>query len=151
MRRPLPFAIAATALMLLIAAPALSLREDTAAVAMFPEDFETRVGFDLASQALGEGAMGPVQVLADYGRENVDTAAVEGYAETVGGLPGVESVAAPVVSSDGRKALVVITPSEGPESDSTKALVERLRTTARRTERSPASAAPRPRTRTTPR
>ena len=130
MRRPLPFAIGATALMLLVAAPALSLREDTAAVAMFPEDFETRVGYELASQALGEGAMGPVQVLADYGGENVDAAAVEGYAETVGGLPGVEAVAAPVVSRDGRKALVVITPSEGPESESTTALVERLRTMA---------------------
>ena len=130
MRRPLPFALGATALMLLIAAPALSLREDTAAVAMFPEDFETRVGFELATQALGEGAMGPVQVLADYGGDRVDTAAVERYGQTVGGLPGVEAVAAPVMSSDGRRALIVITPRDGPESGSTKALVERLRTTA---------------------
>jgi uncharacterized membrane protein YdfJ with MMPL/SSD domain len=130
MRRPLPFALGATVLMLLVAAPALSLREDTAAVAMFPEDFETRVGFDLATQALGEGAMGPVQVLADYSRDPVDTAAVERYRQTVGDLPGVESAAAPVMSRDGRKALVVITPTEGPESASTKALVDRLRTIA---------------------
>ena len=44
MRRPLPFALAATALMLLIASPALVLKENTAAIAMFPKDFETRVG-----------------------------------------------------------------------------------------------------------
>jgi RND superfamily putative drug exporter len=130
MRRPLPFALGATVLMLLVAAPALSLREDTAAVAMFPEDFETRVGYELASQALGEGAMGPVQVLADFGRDDVDIAAVERYRQTVGDLPGLESVPGPVISGDGRKALLVITPSEGPESASTKALVERLRTTA---------------------
>ncbi len=59
MKRPLPFALGATALMLLIAAPALSLKEGTAAIAMFPEGFETRVGFELAAQELGPGATGP--------------------------------------------------------------------------------------------
>ena len=72
MKRPLPFALGATALMLLIAAPALSLKEGTAAIAMFPEDFETRVGFELAAQELGPGATGPVQVLVDVGRAPVD-------------------------------------------------------------------------------
>ena len=61
MKRPLPFAIGATVLMLLIASPALSLKLDNAAIAQFPKDFETRVGFDLATQATGPGAMGPIQ------------------------------------------------------------------------------------------
>ena len=66
MRRPLPFALAATALMLLIASPALVLKENTAAIAMFPKDFETRVGFELAAQQLGgEGALGPIQLVFD--------------------------------------------------------------------------------------
>jgi uncharacterized membrane protein YdfJ with MMPL/SSD domain len=122
MKRPLPFAIGATALMLLIAAPALSLKESTAALAMFPEDFETRVGFDLASQELGPGAMGPVQVLLDFGQRDVDAAAAEQFAQSVDGAP-------PVISRDGRKALVVITPRDGPESEATAALVDRLRAT----------------------
>ncbi len=74
--------------------------------------------------------MGPVRVLADFGRAAVDPAAVERYTQAVRTLPGVEAVAAPVVSRDGRKALVVITPREGPEAASTTALVDRLRETA---------------------
>jgi uncharacterized membrane protein YdfJ with MMPL/SSD domain len=130
MRRPLPFALGATALMLLIASPALVLKEDTAAIAMFPEDFETRVGFDLASEKLGPGALGPVQLLADFGRDDVDPAAVDRFIGDVQGMPNVAQVAPPAVSRDGTKALIVVTPREPPESDETIALVDRLRTTA---------------------
>jgi uncharacterized membrane protein YdfJ with MMPL/SSD domain len=130
MRRPLPFAIGATAVMLLIASPALWLKEDTAAIAMFPKDFETRVGFDLASEKLGPGALGPVQLLADFGRDDVDPAAVDAFVADVEGMPNVAQVASPVLSTDGTKALIVVTPREPPESDATTALVDRLRTTA---------------------
>jgi uncharacterized membrane protein YdfJ with MMPL/SSD domain len=123
MKRPLPFALGATVVMLLIAAPALGLREDTGAVAMFPRDFETRVGFELAAGELGAGAMGPVQVLV----ERSDAAALAAYANTVRGLPGVAEVADPVSAGD--RALLMVLPSEGPESAATKALVERLRDT----------------------
>jgi RND superfamily putative drug exporter len=129
MRRPLPFAIAGTAVMLLIASPALWMKEDTAAIAMFPEDFETRVGFDLASEKLGPGALGPVQLVADFGGDGVDEAAVEGFVQEVQGLPDVAEVAPPAISQDGSKALVVVIPRESPESDSTTALVDRLRET----------------------
>ena len=66
MRRPLPFAIAATAVMLLIASPALSLKLEHRRDREFPKDFETRVGFELAAQQLGgEGALGPIQLVVD--------------------------------------------------------------------------------------
>ena len=133
MRRPLPFAIGATAVMLLIASPALWLKEDTAAIAMFPKDFETRVGFDLASEKLGPGALGPVQLLADFGRDDVDPAAVDAFVADVEGMPNVAQVASPVLSTDGTKALIVVTPREPPESDATTALVDRLRDDRRST------------------
>jgi RND superfamily putative drug exporter len=124
MKRPLPVAIGATALMLLIASPALSLKEDTAAVAMFPKDFETRVGFDLAQSKLGPGAMGPIQLVVDFGKPGED---VDGYLRQVSGLPDAAQVASPQPSRDGTKYLLVVTPREGPEAASTKALVDRLR------------------------
>jgi RND superfamily putative drug exporter len=127
MKRPLPFAIGATLLMLLIAVPALSLKLGNGAIAQFPKDFETRVGFDLASKAGGPGATGPVQVVADFGSKPVDTAALEGFAKTAQTLPDVASVSPAAVSTDGSKALVVLTPSTAPESDQTSALVERVR------------------------
>jgi len=122
MRRPLPFALAATALMLLIASPALVLKENTAAIAMFPKDFETRVGFELAAQQLGgEGALGPIQLVFDG--TNVD-----GFvASDIEPLPGVKAVSPGVPSRDGKKTLVVVTPDESPESEATLALVDRLR------------------------
>ena len=98
MRRPLPFALAATALMLLIASPALVLKENTAAIAMFPKDFETRVGFELAAQQLGgEGALGPIQLVFDG--TNVD-----GFvASDIEPLPGVKAVSPGVPSRDGKQ------------------------------------------------
>lgn len=121
MRRPLPFALAATAIMLAIASPALVMKENTAAIAMFPEDFETRVGFDLAAQQLGgPGALGPVELV-------FDGADVDGFVrERIEPLPGVKAVQS-VPSDDGSKTLVVVTPDESPESEATTALVDRLR------------------------
>ncbi len=81
MRHPLPFAIGATALMLLIASPALSLKLGNGAIDQFPKDFETRVGFDLASEATGPGATGPVQVVADFGSKPVDAAALAAFGD----------------------------------------------------------------------
>jgi RND superfamily putative drug exporter len=78
MKRPLPFAIGATALMLLIASPALSLKLDNGAIAQFPEDFETTVGFRLAAQAAGPGTLGQTQLVADFGARPVVTAGVVG-------------------------------------------------------------------------
>jgi RND superfamily putative drug exporter len=127
MRRPLPFAIGATTLMLLIAAPALSLRLGTGAIPQFPKDFETRVGFDLAARASGPGALGPVLVVADFGRARVDGAALDGFGRTLQGLPGVTAVTPPALSRDGRKALLAVTPRGAPESDATAALVDRIR------------------------
>jgi RND superfamily putative drug exporter len=129
MRRPLPFALGAAFVMLLIAVPALSMKENTAAVAMFPKDFETRVGFDLAAQKVGAGRLGPIQVLADYGSRPVDQAAVQRYVQGVQKLPGVKEVVAPLVSRDGRKALVQIIATDGFESDTSVRLVDRLRDT----------------------
>jgi uncharacterized membrane protein YdfJ with MMPL/SSD domain len=127
MRRPLPFALAATAVMLAIAAPALVMKTNTAAIAMFPEDFETRVGFELAADQLGgEGALGPIQLVADFNGP-ADEAALASFRQDLSGLENVRDVAEPVLSRDGTKALLVVTPDASPESEATLALVNRLR------------------------
>ncbi|MBE2318980.1 MMPL family transporter [Solirubrobacter sp. CPCC 204708] len=121
MRRPLPFALAATAVMLLIASPALVMKTNTAAIAMFPEDFETRVGFDIAAVQYGPGSLGPVQLVFEGNQ-------VDDYVRSdIQSLPGVAQVSPPQRSRDGTKTLVVVTPQESPESDATVALVDRLR------------------------
>ena len=128
MKRPLPFAIGATALMLLIAAPGLSLQLGTGAIPQFPEDFETRQGFELAASGPGgPGALGPIQMIIDFGSQPVDQPALEAFPPQLQKFPGVAEVAPAVISRDGRRALIVITPRRAAESDETAALVDRLR------------------------
>ncbi len=109
MKRPLPFAIGATVLMLLIASPALSLKLDNAAIAQFPKDFETRVGFDLAAQATSPGAMGPIQFVVTGG----DQAEVAALGATLGKQANVASVSEPVSSKDGTQDAVRDHPRQG--------------------------------------
>jgi uncharacterized membrane protein YdfJ with MMPL/SSD domain len=123
MRRPLRFAIGATVLMALIASPALSLELDNAAIAQFPKDFETRVGFDLATKVTGPGALGPIQFVVTGGERDE----VAALGATLAKQPDVASVSEPVSSTDGRRTLFVVTPAKAPESQATYALVDRLR------------------------
>ena len=83
MGRPVLFASLATAAMLVIAIPALSLNWGTGALAQLPKDNETRIGFEQAAQAAGPGALGPVLVVADGGDRAPDAAAVEKYRQAV--------------------------------------------------------------------
>jgi RND superfamily putative drug exporter len=134
MSRPILYASAATALMLIIAIPALSLKWGTGATAQLPASFETAKGIALAPNGLGAdgkpvgpGAGGPVQVVADYGAGSVDPQQVAAFRAAVPKLPNVAGVGKPVTSGDGHLVLVEVTPKTGPESDPTFALVQRLR------------------------
>ena len=127
MRRPVLFASLATATLLIIAIPALSLKWGTAALGQLPKDNETRIGFEQAAQAAGPGALGPVLVVADGGDRAPDAAAVEKYRAAVQQLPGVAAVSKPTTSSDGHAVLINVTPKDGPESDEAAVLVKRLR------------------------
>jgi uncharacterized membrane protein YdfJ with MMPL/SSD domain len=127
MARPIPYALAATAIMLALAIPALSLKWGTAALGQLPKDNETRVGFDKAAQALGPGALGPLQVVADFGKRPVNQGAVSQFISAARGTPGVAKVSPPLPASDGHAALVIVTPTTGPESSQATALVKRLR------------------------
>ena len=147
MRRPLPFAIGATVLMLVIASPALSLKLDNAAIAQFPKDFDTRVGSDLAAQVTSPGAMGPIQFVV--------TGAKPGDLAEIGVMlsqqDDVAQVSKPVSSADGSKTLFTVVPAKAPESAETYALVNRLRDASLPPAPRPSSAAPPRRTRTSPR
>jgi RND superfamily putative drug exporter len=127
MSRPVLYATGATVLMLVIAIPALSMKLGTGATAQLPKTFETAKGIELAAQAAGPGAGGPVQIVADYGKGNVDAAQVQQFGAAVQKLPGVAAVGQPVTSGDGHLALLEVTSANNPESDATYALVQRIR------------------------
>jgi RND superfamily putative drug exporter len=130
-RRPWISAIVTAAVLLALAVPALSLDFGNGALRQFPVDDPTRVGAELAAQATGPGASGPVQAIAELreGRatDGANRAALDSYVEELRTDPEVARVAAPQPSRDGTAALITAIPRHDAESDQADALVDRLR------------------------
>ena len=130
-RRPWVSALSAAAVLLALAIPAMSLDFGNGALRQFPERNETRVGAELAAQATGPGAAGPVQAIAELnnGRatDDANRAAVASYATELRRDPEVARVAPPLPSRDGRAALITVVPRHDPESAAAEALVDRMR------------------------
>ncbi len=74
-RRPLASALGATAFLLVLAIPALSLQTGNGALRQFPEGNETRVGFEAAAALSGPGTSSPIRVLAQFTRGTASDAA----------------------------------------------------------------------------
>jgi RND superfamily putative drug exporter len=130
-RRPVVTAAVSTALMLVLAIPALSLSTGDGALRQFPEGNETRVGAELAAKELGKGATGPVEVVATFesgvATDEGNSQALKRFAADVESDPQVAAVARAVPSRTGGAALIAVTPKADPESVPARQLVDRLR------------------------
>ncbi|HEX2161001.1 MAG TPA: MMPL family transporter [Thermoleophilaceae bacterium] len=130
-RRPLVTALAASALMLTLAIPALSLSTGDGALRQFPEGNETRVGAELAAKKLGPGAASPVEVLATFAKgKATDRSNQQALTSFVGAAkqdPQVAAIRPPVPSEDGGAAMIALTPRSDAESQRARDLVDRLR------------------------
>jgi uncharacterized membrane protein YdfJ with MMPL/SSD domain len=131
MNRPLLFATLAMGILLLLAAPTLSLELGNGALRQFPPDHETRRGAELAAQQIGPGAAAPVLVVADFRQGTAadpeSRTALDRYAAGIAGLDGVAEVSPPQISTDGGAALLRVVTTHDPESPEAFALVDRLR------------------------
>jgi putative drug exporter of the RND superfamily len=125
-RRPGWSAIAATALLLTLAAPALGLRLGASDSGNDPASTTTRKAYDLLAEGFGDGFNGPLLVVAHLGERN-DTATVDSLAATLRETPGVASVAAPALSPARDAATILVYPATSPQSEATTELVTRLR------------------------
>jgi RND superfamily putative drug exporter len=132
MRRPITAAALSAALMLALAYPALSLDWGNGALDQFPKDDPTRVAAERASAVQGEGAAGPMLVMArfrdgDAGSER-NAAAVERFTARAKRDRRVAAVAPPSASRDRTAVLIAVTPRDHFESDRADALLDDLRT-----------------------
>ncbi len=128
-RRPAVTAIAATAVMLVLASPALGLRLASSDAGNDPTGQTTRQAFDLLAKGFGPGFNGPLQLAVALPRPH-DTAAVSELTHALAGTPGVASVAPPRLNAAGTAAAVVAYPTTSPQSAQTSSLVARLRDSA---------------------
>ncbi len=123
-RRPLPYGIAATLLLLAMAAPVLGLRLGVSDDGTLPVTRTERRAYDLVAGAFGAGSNGPLLIAVDLrGAPEV----ADELAEAVAADPGIASVAPPQVDDDAGIAAIVAIPSSAPQAPATRATVERLR------------------------
>jgi putative drug exporter of the RND superfamily len=125
-RRPAVTAIVATALMLVLAAPALGLRLAASDAGNDPTTKTTRQAYDLLAKGFGPGFNGPLQLAVALPRAN-DSAALTQLTRAVSSTPGIQSVASPRLNPTGTAASIAAYPTSSPQSDQTASLVTRLR------------------------
>jgi RND superfamily putative drug exporter len=127
-RRPAVTAVAATALMLTLAAPALGLRLASSDAGSDPASQTTRQAFDLLAKGFGPGFNGPLQLAVALPRAG-DSVALTQLTHALSTTRGIASVAPARVNASGTTAAVLAYPTTSPQSAQTSSLVTRLRST----------------------
>jgi putative drug exporter of the RND superfamily len=125
-RHPVPIGLAATAVMLALAAPALGLRLGLSDAGTDPTSHTTRQAYDLLAKGFGPGFNGPLIVATALPHAG-DAAAVSRLSQSLSSTPGVASVAPPQLNSAGTTAVAFAYPTTAPSSKQTTDLVNRLR------------------------
>lgn len=132
MRRPWLSALAASALLLLLAAPAFSMVLGNSMQRQFEPTHEIRGGVNAAAEALGPGALGPVRVLVSFPDGNAASAPAKEpilntIRERMAQGPNVVSVSPPVFGEDYRHALLSAVLSVDPEDMAARDAVDWMR------------------------
>jgi len=122
-RRPVLAAVASTAVILVLAAPALGMK-----LSMPDESAQARGTMGYASYAtmasgFGPGFDAPLIVVASLPSPDASTTAL---AAAVRATPGIASVTPVVASSDGKAAMMIAYPTTGEQNPATDAIVNRL-------------------------
>ncbi len=126
-RRPWPFAIAATAVLLALAAPALGMRLGFPDAGNDPPDTMTRKSYDLNAEGFGPGTNGPLVIAADLPADPSAKAEVNSFAKRLRSEPGVAFVPPAVINPEGDAAIVNVIPEGSPQDEETADLVKQLR------------------------
>jgi RND superfamily putative drug exporter len=118
-RRPLPYGLAALALLAVLALPALSLKTGMPSIKVVPSGDNSREGYDAVQTGFGAGATGPVQIVAPSAQAAQAAATARrdpGIARVMPGQPGGAGM-----------VLVQAIPATGPSTTATGATIDRLR------------------------
>jgi RND superfamily putative drug exporter len=124
-RRPVPWAVGAATLMVLIALPVIDMRTWPQDAGSQTTELTTRRAHDLVSAELGPGATTDLVVVADLSR--VTQQQVADLGETLAEHPGLTAVTPPVESPDGAVAVIDLTPAYGSSDERVPDLVDDLR------------------------
>ncbi|KJK54145.1 MMPL family transporter [Streptomyces sp. NRRL F-4428] len=125
-RHPKLLGAVATAVMVVLALPTLSLHLGTSDQGNNPATSTTRQAYDLLAEGFGPGANGPLAVVARLDGAG-DRLAVDQLAQALRTTPGVASTGPAVLNHSGDTAVLTVVPDSAPQSRATSDLVDRLR------------------------
>jgi putative drug exporter of the RND superfamily len=126
--RPWPYLVAASILLLLLAAPALSLKTGWPNAGDNPRSTTERRAYDLLTDGFGPGFNAPLLVVADLKGTGLAADDVPGLAQRLAADPGVAQVGAPQASPNGDTVVLTALPTTGPADPATAQTLERIRT-----------------------
>src|SRR3984885_14610648 len=119
MRRPWASAMVASAVLIAMAVPALSMVLGNSLLRQFDSSHEIRAGVSAAAEALGPGALGPVQVMVTFPDVDASSPAhsqtLAAIRQEMGQAPEMISVAPPVFADNNSSAMLSGVLSVDPE------------------------------------
>lgn len=140
--KPWPFTIGATVLLLVMAAPMLTMSFGQTDASALPPSTTAYQANELLTEGFGPGSTGPLAVVSQLNQpatapQDVDVPSgtdprtldprLTDLSKALADTAGVSSVSAPVVSPDGGVSIISVTPTTGPADPATQVLVDTLR------------------------
>ncbi|MGW1401330.1 MMPL family transporter [Streptomyces sp. NPDC002405] len=123
-RKPLVAAVLAGAVLLVLAAPTLSMRLSNPDASVQPHDRSSYTSYEILSEGFGPGYGAPLVFAAEVGSGHTGLRPV---VEAVGRTEGIAHTTPPQVSKDGQAAIFMAFPRTGYQDEATADVVHRLR------------------------
>ncbi len=123
-RRPWPFAVVTTALLVAAALPIFSMRLGFTDAGNRSPSSHSRKAYDLIAKGFGPGTNGPLLIVADVRNGN---GGLGRAVELLRATAGVASVTEPTLNPAGDTAVITVIPTTKPQDRATTDLVHRLR------------------------
>ncbi|WP_245623120.1 MMPL family transporter [Spirillospora albida] len=123
-RRPLVAALTAGGILLVLAAPTLSMRLGQPDASVQPRDRSSHISYEILSEGFGPGYGAPLVFAAGIDSGAADLGPV---VEAVRSTEGIASVTPPRTSADGRAVTFAAFPTTGYQDEATADLVHELR------------------------
>ncbi|HEY6696372.1 MAG TPA: MMPL family transporter [Solirubrobacteraceae bacterium] len=125
-RRPIPVAIAALAVLIALAVPALHMRLATSDASTYKKSDTTRVAYDLLKQGFGPGFNAPLLLAIELPQAN-DQAALKQIGDALAGQDGIAQVLPAQLNERGDTATMIAYPSTTPQDETTDETVKTAR------------------------